>query len=68
MKYLATLGTGILLISGCSDSPDQDLRGWMNNIRTQAPTPVVEAPQISPRESFQYDAAGRVDPFTFEKI
>ena len=62
------LGLISVLLTGCSEAPENDLRVWMSEIRRQShPLPV----ELLPRpvlEEFQYQASGRLDPFDITKI
>ena len=65
---IKTLGLLTVLLTGCSDAPENDLRVWTSEIRRQShPVPV----ELLPRpvlEDFQYQASGRLDPFDITKI
>ena len=65
---IKTLGLLTVLLTGCSDAPENDLRTWMSDIRRQShPVPI----EVSPRptlEEFHYQASGRLDPFDITKI
>ncbi len=57
-----------ILLMGCSEAPENDLRAWMNEIRQQSHPLPVELPPRPALEAFNYQAAGRLDPFDITKI
>lgn len=65
---MKTLGLVSVLLVGCSDAPDNDLRAWMSDIRRQSHPVPVEVPPRPVLEEFQYQASGRLDPFDITKI
>lgn len=58
----------IMLLAGCADSPDQDLRAWMRDIRQQSHAAPSELPAQAVVHEFTYVAADRPDPFDILKI
>ena len=65
---MKTLGLVSVLLVGCSDAPDNDLRAWMSDIRRQSHPVPVEVPPGPVLEEFHYQASGRLDPFDITKI
>jgi type IV pilus assembly protein PilP len=62
------LGASIVLLSGCSGAPEDDLRVWMSETRRQSHPVPVDLPPRPAIEEFQYEASGRLDPFDLTKI
>lgn len=66
MRFSAALI--VSLLAGCSESPEHDLHVWMSKVRQQSHALLAE-PQSRPLlKEFQYEVAGRLDPFDLGKI
>ena len=68
MIRLAAVILFALLLQGCAEEPEHDLRAWMRDVRQQShavPSELSARPSLL---EFQYDAAGRLDPFDIAKI
>ena len=63
-----TLSLISIFLAGCSQAPDNDLRAWMKEIRQQSHPVPLELPARPAVEVFNYQAAGRLDPFDITKI
>ena len=57
-----------MLLTGCSEVPEHDLRIWMSETKRQSHPGPVELPPRPAIEEFQYEASGRLDPFDLTKI
>lgn len=57
-----------LLLTGCAEAPENDLRAWMREVRQQSHPVPDEIPTRPPLQAFQYEAADRLDPFDIAKI
>lgn len=68
MTRLARVILFSLLLNGCTEAPEHDLRAWMREVRQQSHAVPSELPAYPPLREFQYDAAGRIDPFDIGKI
>ena len=68
LVLIKMLGLVSVLLVGCSDAPDNDLRAWMSEIRRQSHPVPVEVPPRPVLEEFHYQASGRLDPFDITKI
>jgi len=68
MIRLAAVILFALLLHGCAEEPEHDLRAWMREVRQQSPAVPGELPSRPSLEEFQYDPAGRLDPFDMAKI
>ena len=62
------LGVSIVLLTGCSEAPEHDLRVWMNETRRQSHPVPVNLPPRPAIEEFHYEDSGRLDPFDLTKI
>ena len=62
------LGVSIVVLTGCSEAPEHDLRAWMSEIRQQSHPVSVDLPPRPVLEEFHYQVAGRLDPFDVAKI
>ena len=58
----------VMLLAGCSEAPEHDLRAWMSEVRQQSHAVPGELPSRPPLKEFQYEVAGRLDPFDMGKI
>lgn len=68
LNVIGALSLVSIFLTGCSEAPDNDLRAWMNEIRQQSHPVPVELPPRPVVEAFNYQAAGRLDPFDITKI
>lgn len=58
----------ISLLGGCTEAPDHDLRNWMSEVRQRSHPVPGELPRRPQIQEFQYQIAGRLDPFDMGKI
>lgn len=58
----------VILLAGCSEAPEHDLRVWMSEVRQQSHAVPAEFPSRPLLKEFQYEVAGRLDPFDMGKI
>jgi type IV pilus assembly protein PilP len=66
--FLKMLGLTSVLLTACSNAPENDLRDWMSEIRRQSHPVPVELPARPVLEEFHYQASGRLDPFDISKV
>lgn len=65
---IKTLALISILLTGCSEVPEHDLRSWMSETKRQSHPVPVELPPRPAIEEFRYEASGRLDPFDLTKI
>jgi len=58
----------LLCLYGCGDSGIQEVREWMQQTRQQTRVMVKPLPPPKSFQPFTYDAKGRVDPFSPDKL
>lgn len=61
-------GMSLSLLVGCSESPEHDLRAWITEVRQQPHALPGELPSRPMLKAFEYEVAGRLDPFDMRKI
>ena len=57
-----------ILLAGCEAQADRELRAWMEQTRHQSYAKPEALPPPASSTGFRYEAAGRADPFEFQKI
>ena len=67
-SLIKTLALISILLAGCSEVSEHDLRTWMSETKRQSHPAPVESPPRPAVEEFQYQASGRLDPFDLTKI
>ncbi len=53
----------LVLLAGCSSSGMQDLRQYIEQVKSRAPGRIKPLPEVQPIETFVYNPGGRRDPF-----
>ncbi len=62
LKSTVMLAT-LVLLSGCIGSDNQDLRVWVEEVKSRPATPIEALPEIRPYEAFIYSAGHLRSPF-----
>jgi type IV pilus assembly protein PilP len=68
MRNATSVALVIMFLGGCAESPEQDLRAWMRDIRQQSHAVPSELPARAVNHEFTYVAGDRLDPFDIVKI
>lgn len=68
MKRACCLAMLWLLLSGCEEERDSDLRAWMAEVRLHHHAQPLSAPAVTALPSFQYVPGERIDPFDPGKL
>ena len=52
-----------IILTGCFDGDNQDLRNWVAEVKSRPATPIEALPEIRPYEAFVYSAGHLRSPF-----
>ncbi|UHD14224.1 pilus assembly protein PilP [Thiocapsa bogorovii] len=69
LRSACMLGTMVLvalLLWGCDRSGTQELRAYVEEIKTRSPSPIEPLPEIQPVDAFIFEPNGRRDPFVMD--
>jgi len=65
---LLLLTIAVAMAAGCVQSPDAELRQWMNDVRQQIRPVVQTVPEPKEFIPYSYESRAQVDPFDVQKV
>ncbi len=68
MRHRHWLAWLVLLLTGCDEQRDGDLRAWMAEVRQRHHAQPISVPPAAAVPEFRYLPAARVDPFDLAKL
>ncbi|WP_287693394.1 pilus assembly protein PilP [Accumulibacter sp.] len=68
MRILSLLLASALLVSGCADNDQEELREWMKTAAAGVKPNIPPLPVVQPYEPVPYDVANLTEPFAAAKM